>query len=139
MLSCRTVAKHLRLRAAVVDIAALERSALEPKAKRQETLWGPIKLRSAAEEIAKRNVQVLLQSEIRQELSKRGAPLVGKPWELKARLAEIWQAAFGRQWFPASVERELRALLRWFVHGGATDTCIVKGVRVLGGEVAAST
>jgi len=92
MLSCRTVAKHLRLRAAVVDIAALERSALEPKAKRQETLWGPIKLRSAAEEIAKRNVQVLLQSEIRQELSKRGAPLVGKPWELKARLAEIWQA-----------------------------------------------
>jgi hypothetical protein len=92
MIACKTLGKLLRIRGVVVDVGVLERNALEPKLKRQESAWGMDKIRRPEELIASRSVKLLLLSEIRAELFKRGMPIIGKRWELEARLEKLYAA-----------------------------------------------
>mmetsp|Transcript_7716 Transcript_7716/g.25306 ORF Transcript_7716/g.25306 Transcript_7716/m.25306 type:complete len:145 (+) Transcript_7716:483-917(+) len=85
MIAWKTVGRMLK-------ISVLERSALEPKLKRQESAWGMDKLRRPQELIASRNVNLLLLSEIRAELFKREASIIGKRWELEVRLEKLYAA-----------------------------------------------
>jgi len=92
MIAWKTLGKMLRIRGVVIDVGVLERSALEPKVKRQESAWGMDKLRRPEELIVNRYVNLLLLSEIRAELFKRGASIIGKRWELEARLEKLYAA-----------------------------------------------
>ena len=105
MLACRTLGKGLRLRAVLLDVAVLERSPHEPKLRRQESAWGLDSPRCPEQLIAQRKVKLLLLSEIRAELFKRGAPIIGKRWELEARLEKLYAAEPDSMLTPAG-ERE---------------------------------
>lgn len=92
MIAFRNVGKLLKIRGVLVDVAVLERSALEPTVKVTTSAWGMASLRMPEELMAAKNVKLLLLTEIREELFARGAPIIGKRWECEARLEALYAA-----------------------------------------------
>ena len=84
--------QHLACKLLLIDTRALIRHHLEPQAIRKDIdPWGrdaAMLLRDPASLLAGGNVKKMLQSEIREALGERKLSVVGKRWELEARLAD---------------------------------------------------
>ena len=101
-LAWQNLSKGLPLRAMLIDARCILRSAEEvdieaekarKKALRAAGLGDPgLALRQTKQMLDEGRVKDLLQSEMREELRKRGINTVGKPWELRARLTALLEA-----------------------------------------------
>lgn len=120
-LAWQNLSKKLPLRAILFDARCILRTAEEAdveadkarnKALRQAGLVSAgLGLRQPSEMLAQGRIKDMLQSEMRDELSKRNLSTVGKPWELQARLKAVLEAeAVGIRAAPAASPPDAGAL-----------------------------
>ena len=101
-LAWQNLSKNLPLRAILFDARCIIRTVEETdvvadrarnKALRQAGLGNTdLGLRQPGELLAQGRIKDMLQSEMREELKRRGLNTVGKPWELRARLTAVLEA-----------------------------------------------
>ena len=86
-LAFKNLGENLVVRALIIDARILRRLPGEVQPKRPKD---PYTIRRKPAELLKEGkVKHLLGTEIRDELMRRGAPIIGKRWELEERLAEL--------------------------------------------------
>ena len=88
-MALKNLAKGLTIRGLIIDARVLRLLPGETLAKRVEAPRSPLAMLSEEHTWARDRVKGMRGSEIREELTQRGAPVDGEPWELEASLARL--------------------------------------------------
>ena len=88
-MALKNLAKGLTIRGLIIDARVLRLLPGETLTKRVEAPRSPLAMLSEEHTWARDRVKGMRGSEIREELTQRGAPVDGEPWELEASLARL--------------------------------------------------